>query len=197
MIKSSLLRSFIWIISLSSITLNIIVVLKSVFDVKKIADRSKIVFHKTVLVINLAVSDSIFGFVLLFLIAKSKEFSGQYCSKDLEWRSSSACSSIGVLRMISSQTSLYLLLLITGFRVYTVKRPFKYAAIDKNLMYLLIFLCWLTSTLISLIPIYFHHQFKLSVLISGNIHLKNKNYDRMVELLVINKHDEKIRSYIF
>ena len=91
---------------------------------------------------NLAFSDILLGFVLFFITLKSRQLSGEYCSKDLEWRSSVGCEVVGVLTLFSSQTSLLILLLVTGFRLYTVYRPYKSLDIKPYRVYVLLILCW-------------------------------------------------------
>ena len=122
----------------------------------------------------------IFGFVLGILAIYSSKFSGNYCLNDLKWRSSLACNVIGMLTIISSQTSLNILALITWFRLYTVYKPFKDIYHLKRKIVYLLFICWMIPILLSITPIVLQKNFTQSILVSTNAFSKNKSVDLMV-----------------
>ena len=88
-------------------------------------------------------SDIIFGFVLSVIAFSSTKFSGDYCFEDFNWRISFLCDAIGVLTLLSSQTSLNILVLITGFRLYSCYKPFKSLRVKRYKIYTLLLICWL------------------------------------------------------
>ena len=124
-IKNSSLRIYIWFCTVAIFVLNSVSLIKCYKEIK-IVDKTRLVsLYNLIFVLNLSVSDTIFGFVLAILAIFSSKYSGHYCLNDLEWRSIFACNVIGMLTIVSSQTSLNILALITGFRLYTVYKPFK------------------------------------------------------------------------
>ena len=124
-IKDINLRRYIWFCMVAIFVLNSFSLIKCYKEIKSVDKTRLVSLYNLIFVIMLSVSDMIFGFVLAILAIFSCKFSGQYCLNDLEWRSSFACNVIGMLTIVSSQTSLNILALITGFRLYTVYKPFK------------------------------------------------------------------------
>ena len=130
MIKNPYLRNYIWVTFISIIVLNAVVIKESVKTLKNYDEKHSAKYYNLVFVLNLALSDVIFGFILAVIAFNSNKFSGMYCSKDFEWRSSLVCNVVGISTLVSSQTSLNILVLMTGFRLHTVYKPFK--SLDKE-----------------------------------------------------------------
>ena len=123
---------YIWFYIVAIIILNIFAIIKGCNEIKNLDKTRLISFYNLLFVINLSFSDIIFGCVLATLAFFSTKFSGYHCLNDFEWRSSIPCNVIGILTIISSQTSLNLLVLMTGFRLYTVYKPFNSLHDFKN-----------------------------------------------------------------
>ena len=166
MIKNNHLRKFIWISFSGIIIFNLMVVTNNLKEIKRTVNKSSIRFYNLLFIVNLALSDIVYGFVLGSISFQSNKFSGNYCSNDLEWRSSAGCNLIRFLTLSSSQTSLNILFLITSFRLYTVYRPYNALDINKYKVYFLVFICWGLSFTISLIPLVFSKHFEQKILIS-------------------------------
>ena len=181
MIKSLHLRRFVWITSLGIIAFNLIVVKRTVKDIKKLPDKQCTKFYNLLFILNLSFSDLILGLVLALIALKSLITSGFYCANDLEWRSSIGCDLVGVFTLLSSQTSLFLLLLLTAFRLYTVYKPYQSLSIRQSKVYFLLSLCWLTSTVVSFIPLISKQKFAQSYVISSSKYLKNKRFERIIK----------------
>ena len=88
---------------------------------------------------------------------------------------------IGCLTVVSSQTSLNILVLMTAFRLYTVYRPFESLDIKKHRVYLLLLFCWVFSLLLSIAPVVLKKEFTQKLVISKNIFFNNKKVDRIIE----------------
>ena len=181
MIKNTYLRNFVWVVSVSIVALNSVVIAKNLLKVKKIKSKHSIKFYNLLFIINLAFSDVILGFVLTFITLKSRQLSGEYCSRDLEWRSSVGCDVVGVLTLLSSQTSLLILLLVTMFRLYTVYRPYESLDIKPFKVYILVSFCWVFSIILSMTPVILENEFTQKYVVSKNIYLKNKKVDRLID----------------
>jgi len=72
------------------------------------------------LVLNLAVSDFLMGIYLIILGISGAVFSGFYCLKSLQWMTSSTCTALGILVILSSETSVMTMVLLTGSRLFAV-----------------------------------------------------------------------------
>lgn len=65
------------------------------------------------LITNLAVGDFLMGFYLLIIASVDTHYRGVYSVHDEEWRSSKLCSLAGFLSTLSSELSVFTLILIT------------------------------------------------------------------------------------
>ncbi|CAK8682042.1 unnamed protein product [Clavelina lepadiformis] len=104
-----------------------------------------------ILIINLAVSDCLMGVYLMIILVKDIQYSGRYSKIDYEWRSSSVCSLAGSLCVISSQTSCFLMAILTGNRLFAVYCPFK-ARHASTTPWMVAAICsWIISFIIALV----------------------------------------------
>ena len=60
------------------------------------------------------------GVYLIMLGIAGAVYKGRYCNISLEWLSSPACVTMGVLVVLSSETSMITMVLLTLSRVYAV-----------------------------------------------------------------------------
>ena len=195
MIKNIYLRKFIWVTFIGIIISNLLVITMTLKKIKSFQGNSCNKYFNLILITNLSFSDIIYGFVLVFITLKSNEFSGKYCSIDFDWRSSFSCEIVGMLTVISSQTSLNILVLMTGFRLYTIYKPFKSLESSKRNIFILLTVCWIISLVLSIIPIIFEKEFTQSVIISNNMFLENKKVDRIIkpnELYILAQNIENV-----
>ena len=181
MIKDDRLRNFVWVFSFGTIVFNLFVIIKNLTKIKELVDTKSTKFYHLLFILNLSLSDVIFCFVLGAVAFKSSIYSGVYCAKDFEWRSSLSCNIIGVLILISSQTSLNILVLTIGFRLYTVYRPYKSLDIKKQKVYFLLFICWAFSLALSFTTIFLEKYFTQKMIISSNIFLRNRKVHRIIK----------------
>ena len=181
MIKNAYLRYFIWVTSVGIIVFNVVVIRNNIRKIKTTNNKHSVMYYNLILVLSLSFSDIIFGFALVTIAFTSYKFSGVYCTKNFKWRSSTLCVALGVFTMISSQTSLNILVLLTGFRLYSVIKPFKSLDFKKHNFYSLLYCCWFLSLLLAVIPILLKKAFTQNFIISKNLLFKNKNVDRLIE----------------
>lgn len=84
------------------------------------SDASSSLQANHLLVLNLALADTLMGVYLLILGSADAHYSGVYCKHKLEWLSSGCCAAMGVLVVISSETSVFTMILLTTFRLYAI-----------------------------------------------------------------------------
>ena len=181
MIKSTYLRNFMWVSLIGIIVFNLVVIRNNIKEAKSIDDKHSTKYYNLVFVSHLSFSDILYGFALLAIAILSKIYSGNYCFRDFEWRSSLGCDIVGIFTLVSSQTSLNILVVMTGLRLYTVYKPFESLDTKKRKISLFIFLCWFLSFLLSITPIVLRKQFAQELVISSNQFLKNKKLDRIIK----------------
>ena len=72
------------------------------------------------LVLNLAVADFLMGIYLIMLGIAGAVYDQRFCANELIWRSSSVCTTMGILVVLSSETSVSTMVLLTAFRLYAI-----------------------------------------------------------------------------
>ena len=72
------------------------------------------------LIFNLAVADLLMGIYLIMLGIAGGVYSGRFCAYDISWRSGVTCKIMGVLVVLSSETSVMTMLLLASFRLFAV-----------------------------------------------------------------------------
>ncbi|XP_076825647.1 uncharacterized protein LOC143471153 isoform X2 [Clavelina lepadiformis] len=110
-----------------------------------------------ILLLNLSISDFLMGVYLLIILGKGVEYAGSYSEFDYEWRTSSVCSFAGVICMISSETSCFVMLLLTAFRFSSVLWPFNGHVRSPKLWTAAVTFAWLVSILLATLPTFLPH----------------------------------------
>ena len=77
-------------------------------------------FTNELLVFNLAAADLIMAVYLIILGINTEIYSGIYGKYNLTWRSSLTCNALGVLNVLSSETSVFTMVLLISIRLYSV-----------------------------------------------------------------------------
>ena len=107
-----------------------------------------------ILILNLSLADFLMGIYLLIISVKSIQFSGFYAIIDYKWRTSLECSIIGSLSILSSETSCFIMTIITAYRLYNVFNNSN-ARKSTNLAWKIwIVLAWLVSIVLALLPLF-------------------------------------------
>lgn len=78
------------------------------------------------LILNLAVADLLMGIYLIMLGIAGGVYSGSFCAHDISWRSGITCQIMGVLVVVSSETSVITMLLLSMFRLFAVMKVTNY-----------------------------------------------------------------------
>lgn len=119
----------------------------------KISERQRIIkLWNRGLVLNLALADFLMGVYLLSLASVSISKQEGYWAFDKIWRTSISCQLLGMIVMISSQTSMYTLVALTTLRLYTVVRPFSVAYLQKKNLWIFCIIAWMTSIFLAVLP---------------------------------------------
>ncbi|CAK8690636.1 unnamed protein product [Clavelina lepadiformis] len=151
MIASLPLRIWFWGVACVTISGNFYVfttTLKTLFK-KNLSDVTRC---NHILVLNLAFADLLMGIYLLIICIKSIEYSGSYCFFDFQWRTSWLCIAVGSLAFISSETSCFVMAIITAFRLYNLYRPFQARTSSTNVWKVSVVFAWILSVLIVIFP---------------------------------------------
>ena len=108
------------------------------------------------LILNIAIADAIMGTYLITIAILSHTYSGIYGSVDVEWRTSLRCSIIGSLAVISSEASCFLMVVLSAYRLYTIKNPFAAITLSTKRWKAAFCTSWLFAFVLAATPIPHH-----------------------------------------
>jgi len=156
MIASPLLHALFWIMGCFAFAGNIHVGYHIVKD-RIVNNRSRendvVKTANQIFVFNIALSDFLMGFYLIWIASQALTYSGVYCFYDNEWKSSKMCSALGALVMLSSETSALTMAALSTFRLVTIYKPFLSSAINYKRVIGVCCLCWFLSFLLAVVPL--------------------------------------------
>ncbi|XP_039257513.2 uncharacterized protein LOC120334123 isoform X1 [Styela clava] len=154
LIESSVLRTIIWIMALLAIIGNAAVIIREIIKLRQKTKITPAMRANRLLILNLALADFLMGIYLISLCVMTLKMQGDYCSRDLAWRSSKTCIGLGVLSVAASETSVITMILLTGCRLYAISNPFQ-SSRKPSPRHLLIFILgsWMTSLILGLLPL--------------------------------------------
>ena len=158
LMKNELLSSFLWIIGFSSLFGNL-----GVFIFKIFFDSATLKKGHGIFITNLSISDFLMGVYLIIIASADTHYSGRYVWNDLQWRTSLTCRFAGMLATISSETSVFLLCLITLDRLIAVKFPFGQFRFTRGKALVCVGVVWGVTLMLAVIPLisgsYFQGEF--------------------------------------
>ena len=188
MIRNTFLRHFVWIAAVLSVLVNLAVIYQHQIKLRKRTNRKSLVYCNTLLLTNLALSDMLMGVSLLVVAVKSAEFSGVYCQKNYEWRTSVSCNFVGAMTIVSSQASMNSLVLLTATRLYNFNNPL--TTIRLKHLYGLIAVAWTLSIALALVPILATEGFTTAYFTEANRYYVGSYVDRSV----VDRNRERVES---
>ena len=167
MIANPGIKSAFWIMGILVMVGNSYVIIKRIAFLKTQQTLDGISFQHFI-ILNISIADFIMGIYLITIASYDLSFSGFYGEVDREWRSSLKCSVIGSLAVISSETSCFLMVVLTGFRLKNITQPVESVNASPRSWKLCIILAWLFSFFLGIAPMlpqtsqYFLHSFSYS-----------------------------------
>ena len=173
MIAEPAIKAAFWIIGFVVVLGNFYVIVASISILKKKKTLQGVGFQQ-VIILNISIADFIMGVYLLTIATYSESFSGRYGDVDHEWRSSLKCSVVGSLVVISSQSSCFLMVVLTAFRLKNVVNAIESLNASLCRWIICIATAWVLSFIIGVIPIIissnFIHSFSFSsTFLNGNL----------------------------
>ena len=83
---------------------------------------NSVIFSNQILIINLATADFLMGTYLGCLSVYAYIFSGKYCAVYINWLTGNICQFLGVLMMLSSEVSIFTLVMLASLRLMSIIR---------------------------------------------------------------------------
>ncbi|XP_063960931.1 G-protein coupled receptor GRL101-like [Lytechinus pictus] len=150
LLNNELLRILMWVLGISALIGNTFVVSYRILQRKRV-ENSQVQSH---LISNLAVSDLMMGVYMMIIAAKDENYRGHYYLHSESWRSSVLCKTAGFLSMLSSEVSVFLVMIISLDRLFCVVFPFRQRLhLTPHKALVLIVATWIFSFLLSLVPL--------------------------------------------
>ncbi|KAH9507276.1 hypothetical protein Btru_056802 [Bulinus truncatus] len=147
LIGDSMKRVLLWIVAACSVIGNLTVLGYRIFF-----DRATLNMTYGSLVTCLSVSDLIMGFYLVIIGSVDLYYRHVYVANQNTWRQSTLCQISGVFATLSSETSTFLILLITFERYLTIKFPFGQYRFSKLTRNVCILFSWVLGLVVAMIP---------------------------------------------
>ena len=167
MIASLAIKFAFWIMGFLVLVGNSYVIISTIYFRKTKRTRDSIRFQHFI-ILNISIADFIMGIYLITIASIDASFSGIYGAVDREWRSSLKCSIVGSLAIISSETSCFLMVVLTSFRLKNITEVMESLTASLRPWKICIITAWLFSFLFGIIPMlpqasqYFFHSLSYS-----------------------------------
>ncbi|XP_071489385.1 G-protein coupled receptor GRL101-like [Diadema antillarum] len=141
-------KIFIWILGISALIGNSYVIIQRLLA-KVSRDTAKV---QSILILNLAISDFLMGIYLLILAIMDIVISDSYFweGRAEEWRTSSICQAAGFISVLSSETSVFLITIISLDRVIAVLFPFSERRLSVKSAHVVVGATWGLALLLSI-----------------------------------------------
>jgi len=148
LLRSDFFRMFLYVFAAMALIGN-----AGSFVYRVVINRTKCSQGFGVFVTHLCVSDFLMGLYLTMIGVADRMFQGDYLWKDVGWRNSIACKSAGFFSLLSSETSAFIICLITIDRFLVLRFPFSQFHFKKKSARTACLLAWLAGLLLALAPL--------------------------------------------
>uniref|UniRef100_H2ZAA4 G-protein coupled receptors family 1 profile domain-containing protein n=1 Tax=Ciona savignyi TaxID=51511 RepID=H2ZAA4_CIOSA len=154
MISSVFLRVWLWIMATVAIFGNGYVIVKTISRKNKLIKSSIVSKMNHFLIFNLAISDFLMGLYLIIIAVYSVLFSGRYCFEDEKWRTGLTCQYLGILSTIASETSVFILCVLTLLRLHGVFMPLQSQNLKFKYVVIAVITAWSSAFALAFLPVY-------------------------------------------
>ena len=148
LLRSNVYRGFLSVFTVLALIGNLI---SFVFRVTIFRINRKIGFE--VLVSSLSIADFLMGIYLAIIGVADRVYLGTYLWNDISWKSSSLCTTAGVLSLVSSEVSAFIIFLITLDRFLALQFPFSQLHFHRKSALIVCLVVWTAGVVIAAIPV--------------------------------------------
>ncbi|XP_038053125.1 uncharacterized protein LOC119725675 [Patiria miniata] len=149
LMRNNILRTFIWILGISSLLGNTLVLL---YRLKRGGNNEKNKVQ-AFLILNLAVSDFLMGVYMLIIASADLRFRNVYIFHAAEWESSALCKLAGLISVLSSEVSVIMLVVISLDRLWCVMFPLKNKYFGIKSARVVAAVGWTVMLVVSILPV--------------------------------------------
>ena len=144
LMANNALQVSIWVLGLCAFVGNAFVIIWRV-----ITDRTKVA---SFLIINLGLSDLLMGAYMLIIASADVYYRGRYIMYADQWRASVGCQSAGILAMVSSEVSVFMLTAITADRMVSFLMPLQAGKFRLKHARYIAGVVWAGCVILSILP---------------------------------------------
>ncbi|XP_072021908.1 LOW QUALITY PROTEIN: uncharacterized protein [Amphiura filiformis] len=149
LLRNRVLRVAIWMLGFSAFIGNMFVIIWRY----KSQEREPSKKVQTCLILNLAIADFLMGVYMLIIASADMYFRDVYMIHAENWQASTLCQIAGFLSVLSSESSVFLLTLITTDRFLGVVFPFSRFRLHTKSSRVAAGIVWAIAFLLSLLPV--------------------------------------------
>ncbi|XP_063687182.1 G-protein coupled receptor GRL101-like [Bolinopsis microptera] len=120
LIRSRVLSFFAWLIGSTAILLNLVIIFRSITDIKGCQSPIKLINRTMVLMISFG--DFLVGSYLVAIAIVNVQIGESYCRTRYSWLTSNNCATLGIISSFGSQVSLFAMTYLSLNRAFTVRR---------------------------------------------------------------------------
>ena len=148
LLRSDVYRVFLSIIASLTLTGNL-----GSFIFRLLASHNgKAGFH--IFTVHLCVADFVMGLYLAIIGVADRLYLGTYLWEDTMWRQSAACKVAGFFSLLSSETSVFLICLITLDRFLVLRFPFSSLRFQSRSAHVACIVTWSISFILAAVPLF-------------------------------------------
>ena len=151
LICNEFLRTFMWILGISAVIGNSFVIFWRLYGQRSKGVKS-VNTVQSLLVSNLAVADLLMGVYMLIIAIADKHFRYRYAFIADDWKASFMCKFAGFLSVLSSETSVLFLTVISLDRYVCISFPFSQWKLTRKSARYSVIAVWAIGFVISFIP---------------------------------------------
>lgn len=151
--ESDGLRAAIWLVIIFALVGNgmVLVVFIGYSVIIRRASQDSFPIH--FMYFNLALADLFMGFYLFIIAVIDADTKGDFFLTDIAWRTGHGCEFAGFCAMVSTVVSVYVLLVITIERTYTIVKVFKRKKFTKLKALVVMGAGWLFGIFVAILPV--------------------------------------------
>ncbi|XP_033106141.1 G-protein coupled receptor GRL101-like [Anneissia japonica] len=146
LLKREALRILMFILGISAFIGNLCVVI-----LRLVENEFNV---QTIFITNLAVSDLLMSVYMIIIAGADQYYRGVYSMFSGAWKSSFLCSFAGAIATLSSECSVFILMLMSVDRAVTIAYPFSNIRFNRKRCIITIGITWLAIIFISFLPMF-------------------------------------------
>ncbi|XP_033110409.1 G-protein coupled receptor GRL101-like [Anneissia japonica] len=148
--QNEVLRFFLWIFGWSALLGNMFVIAWRARHWPRQNSKS---YTQSFLVTNLAVSDALMGVYLLIVACADVYYHNDYIMHAKYWKQSYICMAAGILAVLSSESSVFTLTVISWDRFVHIAFPFQSFHLTPKTVKRVVAVCWILMIILSVLPV--------------------------------------------